>query len=159
MADCVSATAFTLVCDGKRRLGEAANFCDGFRQLRVVGEIGDVSSIAHWGAGDSTIRACSFAQTGAQAFRQDARSLTDRRLVRTICTAGGSKIRSGIGRLRKRPEREQWTHPPVFSRKGGPFVRGYDEKCWAVRRAKAGGYRMRDRRSVEDRRATRHHPC
>ena len=27
--DCVSVMAFTLVCDGKRRLGEAANFSDG----------------------------------------------------------------------------------------------------------------------------------
>jgi hypothetical protein len=29
MADCVSVMAFTLVCDEKRRLGEAANLSDG----------------------------------------------------------------------------------------------------------------------------------
>ena len=38
MADCVSVMDFTPVCDGKRRHGEAPNFSDGFRQLRVVGE-------------------------------------------------------------------------------------------------------------------------
>jgi hypothetical protein len=29
MADCVSVMDATLLCDGKKRLGEAANFSDG----------------------------------------------------------------------------------------------------------------------------------
>jgi hypothetical protein len=88
---------------------------------------------------------CKFDQTGARAFRQNVESLSNQRsFVHTICTAGWSEIRRGMGNFENALSRNVG-YIRLFFYEKADFCKGCDEECWTIRRTQPGASRTRHR--------------